>query len=121
MKLANAALKKAVMISHYNVISNILQIEAYERPQRGAKPQSRLGMLPQSHIYGLVVICHATIYVGDSVITLPKYKFDWMLSAAERFQIEIMYLVSSLSTSFPALVRLMCISGPTSDYHDGQE
>lgn len=51
--------------------------------------------MPQSHIYGLVVISHATIYVGDSVVTLPKYKFDWMLATTERFRIETMFLVSS--------------------------
>jgi acyl-CoA synthetase (AMP-forming)/AMP-acid ligase II len=86
--------QKAVMISHLNVINNILQIEAYERPQRGEAHQAKLGMMPQSHIYGLIVICHATIYVGDCVVTLPKYKFDWMLAATERFRIETMFLVS---------------------------
>jgi acyl-CoA synthetase (AMP-forming)/AMP-acid ligase II len=81
------------MISHLNVINNILQIEAFERPQRGTGHQSKLGMMPQSHIYGLVVICHATVYVGDSVVTLPRYKFDWMLAAAEKYRIETMFLV----------------------------
>lgn len=82
------------MISHLNVINNILQIEAFERPQRGLGHQSKLGMMPQSHIYGLVVICHATVYVGDNVVTLPRYKFDWMLAAVEQHRIKTMFLVS---------------------------
>lgn len=84
------------MISHYNVICNILQIEAQNRLQRkkGVK-QNVLGMMPQSHIYGLIVICHASIYVGDGVITLPNYNFNWMLDVTQNFRITTLYLVSS--------------------------
>jgi ribosome assembly protein SQT1 len=76
------------------VITNILQIEAFERPQEKEEASHvKLGMMPQSYIYGLIVICHANVYVGKSVIVLPKYKFDWMLAAIQRFRIEAMYLV----------------------------
>jgi len=69
------------MISHRNVISNVLQIGTFESidriaHSRNGKPRIDvvLGLLPQSHIYGLVVICAAATYRGG---TLSLKEF-WM-------------------------------------------
>lgn len=95
--------QKAVMISHRNVISNVLQISTYEKPYRdslidmgiqSAYTDIALGLLPQSHIYALVVICHATTYRGDQVINLPKFELRQYLEAIQRFKISTLYLVS---------------------------
>lgn len=94
--------QKGVMISHRNVIANVLQFSAFEKPSRllRGKPQTRhsytdvvLGVLPQSHIYALVVICHSATYRGDQVITLPKFEILHVLGAIERFKIRLLYLV----------------------------
>lgn len=53
-----------------------------------------LGLLPQSHIYSLVVICHATTYRGDQVINLPKFEIGNFLRAIQRFKINTLPLVS---------------------------
>ena len=91
------------MISHRNVIANTLQIKAYEKPSRDTwkKPGDKydatevaLGLLPQSHIYSLVVICHATTYRGDQVINLPKFEIGQFLSAIQKFKINTLFLVS---------------------------
>jgi acyl-CoA synthetase (AMP-forming)/AMP-acid ligase II len=70
------------MISHRNVISNVMQIGTYESVDRNAQGQNGkprmdvvLGLLPQSHIYGLVVICAAATYRGGTS-TLEEF---WML------------------------------------------
>ena len=95
--------QKGVMISHRNVISNVLQISTFEKPYRDAvqEPGSKysfteiaLGLLPQSHIYALVVICHATTYRGDQVINLPKFEIGQYLNAIQRFHINVLFLVS---------------------------
>ena len=95
--------QKGVMISHRNVISNILQIAAFEKPYRDSvqEPGSKygmteiaLGLLPQSHIYSLVVICHATTYRGDQVINLPKFEIQQFLSSIQKFKINSLCLVS---------------------------
>jgi acyl-CoA synthetase (AMP-forming)/AMP-acid ligase II len=59
------------MISHRNVIANVLQMTAFEsidRKTQGENGKLRvdvvLGLLPQSHIYGLVVICATATYRG---------------------------------------------------------
>lgn len=95
--------QKGVMISHKNVISNVMQIVAFEKPHRDfvQEPGSKygttevaLGLLPQSHIYSLVVICHATTYRGDQVINLPKFEIQQFLNSIQRFKINTLPLVS---------------------------
>ncbi|KAL8711405.1 MAG: hypothetical protein Q9225_007127 [Loekoesia sp. 1 TL-2023] len=97
-----SGLPKAVMISHRNVIANTLQISAYDAPHReslrkpgdlGNPSEVALGLLPQSHIYSLVVVCHASLYRGDQVINLPKFELHSYLNAIQRFKINGLYLV----------------------------
>lgn len=94
--------QKGVMISHYNVIANTMQVTAYESVYReklkGVGNQSDytdvvLGLLPQSHIYALVVICHASVYRGDQVIVLPKFDMGQYLNALQTYKINTLFLV----------------------------
>ncbi|KAB8218721.1 hypothetical protein BDV33DRAFT_192525 [Aspergillus novoparasiticus] len=96
-----SGLPKGVMISHKNVISNVLQISAFEKTHRDALaapggPQHTevvLGLLPQSHIYALVVICHTGPYRGDQVIVLPKFELNLYLAAIQNYKIGSLFLV----------------------------
>lgn len=98
-------MQKGVMISHRNVIANTMQIYTFEKPHRDKKRQpltqvdyteNALGLLPMSHIYGLVVICHASVYRGDGVIVLPKFEFATFLGSIQRFKIHSLFLVRAL-------------------------
>lgn len=100
------------MISHRNIIANTMQIVTYERTSRdklGKKndmlnqsdhTETVLGLLPMSHIYGLVVICHASVYRGDQVIVLPKFEFKLFLESMQRFKINTLFLVSETSFAY---------------------
>ena len=85
------------MISHRNAIANTMQISAYEQPSRDARAGDKrdvaLGLLPLSHIYGLVVIAKASIYRGDEVIILPKFELQSYFHAIQKFKINCLYLV----------------------------
>ncbi|KAG7061977.1 4-coumarate-CoA ligase [Colletotrichum scovillei] len=95
-----SGLPKAVMISHRNVIANIIQLSLFDQADRDAiAPAYRdigLGLLPQSHIYSLIIICHASTYRGDSVIVLPKFDLNTYLRTIEQFKINTLYLVPPL-------------------------
>jgi len=85
------------MISHYNVIANVVQIATYDNPGREpwkVKTETCLGLLPLSHIYGLVVIAHAGAYRGDEVIILPRFELQSYLKAIAANKIQALYLVS---------------------------
>lgn len=97
------------MISHRNVIANTLQISAFENDYREQMKASTgqlftdvsLGLLPQSHIYALVVICHAGPYRGDQIIILPKFELKSYLNSIQKFKISSLFLVSGFLSGIP--------------------
>ncbi len=85
------------MISHRNVIANAIQMSSYEavaRKKQGIDTQVEMGLLPLSHIYGLVVIAHAAVYRGDEIVILPKFELETFLAAVQRFKVEHIPVVS---------------------------
>jgi acyl-CoA synthetase (AMP-forming)/AMP-acid ligase II len=97
-----SGLPKGVMISHRNVIANTVQLRTHEQANRTELSRKNgvpewtencLGLLPMSHIYGLIVIAHVGPYRGDGVVVLPKYDFKQLLQAIQDFRIAMLYLV----------------------------
>jgi len=85
------------MISHRNVISNVLQAVTHDsvgRKQLGIETEIELGLLPLSHIYGLVVVGHISVWRGDRIIMLPKFEFTEFLTAIEKYKINTLHVVS---------------------------
>lgn len=104
-----SGLPKGVMISHKNVIANTIQICTHEQPARDdymkrhllqTYNENCLGLLPMSHIYGLIVISHVGPYRGDGVIVLPRYDFKSMLQAIQDYKISMLYLVPPMIIHF---------------------
>jgi acyl-CoA synthetase (AMP-forming)/AMP-acid ligase II len=93
-----------VEISHFNIISNVLQRTTFEAPWRKQHTNDAtevvMGCLPFSHIYGLVLICHTSTYRGDQVIVLPKFDLVNFLKSIEGFKIYELFVV-------PPIVVLM--------------
>ncbi|OAG44053.1 hypothetical protein AYO21_01510 [Fonsecaea monophora] len=86
---------KMAAVSHRNIIANIMQVNLFELRGRGG-PSARqvtLGLLPASHVYGLVIISHLSTYRGDSVIILPRFQMEQMLESVEKFHINIFSVV----------------------------
>jgi long-subunit acyl-CoA synthetase (AMP-forming) len=89
------------MISHRNVIANIIQVSAFEKefrqsrkaPGQETTSQVGLGLLPLNHIYSLVVT-HYGVYSGDEIIILPKFEIGLFLSAIQNYKIKTLYVVS---------------------------
>ncbi|KAF2139184.1 uncharacterized protein K452DRAFT_360883 [Aplosporella prunicola CBS 121167] len=115
-----SGLPKGVMISHYNVIANTLQIKTYDKLARNKKippgtqsdyTETVLGLLPMSHIYCLVVICHASVYRGDRVVVLPKFEMKPYLECIQRFKINGLYVV-------PPIIIMMLKNKALLDQYD---
>lgn len=87
------------MISHLNVIANVMQnaaVESVARKQLGVKTQTGVGVLPFSHIYGLTLIALLGYYRGDQIVVLPKFEPATFLNAIQRFKIEQLSIVPPL-------------------------
>jgi acyl-CoA synthetase (AMP-forming)/AMP-acid ligase II len=99
-----SGLPKAVMVSHHNVISNILQVSIFDsvsRKELGIDTHVVLGLLPFSHIYGLSLVASLSQYRGDSLIVLPKFELASFLNAVQRFKIEQLSIVP------PILIQIL--------------
>lgn len=113
-----SGLPKGVKISHRNVIANVLQIKTYESPYRESLTKNDsnykatvLGLLPSSHIYSLVVVCHSHPYRGDQVISHPKFEIKQFLQSIQRFKISELYLV-------PPIIIAMAKNKPLCDKYN---
>jgi acyl-CoA synthetase (AMP-forming)/AMP-acid ligase II len=71
-------LPKGVMLSHYNLVSNVYQAYA-----PGALPwhhdQRLLTYLPLYHIYGLNVLLNPMLMLGATVVLMPRFQVDQAL------------------------------------------
>ncbi|KAK8070952.1 hypothetical protein PG997_011155 [Apiospora hydei] len=99
-----SGLPKGVMISHRNVIANMMQLRWFEsvgRSQKGVVTQVNLGVLPLSHIYGLIVVALSGIYRGDQIVILPRFELKNLLECIQRFKINQLCLVP------PIIIQLL--------------
>ncbi|EWG55719.1 hypothetical protein FVEG_13670 [Fusarium verticillioides 7600] len=91
-----SGLPKPVMLSHYNIISGIIQTCTYDSVSRkadGVDTQVMLGVLPFSHVFGLMLITHLGTYRGDEIIVMPRFEFEPFLDAVSRFKIQQLPIV----------------------------
>ena len=92
-------LPKGVMLTHRNLVANIVQCHAVFGVGEG---DIVLGVLPFFHIYGLVVIMNLSLYAGATVVTMPRFELDRCLETLEKYRITYAYLVPPI---FLALAR----------------
>jgi acyl-CoA synthetase (AMP-forming)/AMP-acid ligase II len=90
--------QKVAKISHRNLIANVMQSTLFE--ERGRTylmgPNARmvvLGILPHSHIYGVMYISHLHTYRGDSIIVFPKFDMQQMLSCVPQYKMDVLMIV----------------------------
>ena len=83
-------LPKGVMLTHRNLVANVLQSAALERIERD---EVLIGILPFYHIYGMTVILSTALYLGATVVTMPRFDLEPFLDLHGRYGITTDYLV----------------------------
>lgn len=53
------------------------------RHKLAVETQTILGVLPLSHIYGLVLVALVAHYRGDEIVILPSFDLDKVLAAVQ--------------------------------------
>ena len=82
---------KGVMLSHRNIVANVLQNTLGE-PHLSSK-DNILGFLPFFHIYGLTNILHHSLYRGMKCVVMPKFSIeDWCKTVQDQ-RITFAYVV----------------------------
>jgi 4-coumarate--CoA ligase len=107
---------KGVMLSHGNIVSNVMMIAAGEggnlswKGGKDGKGDKIMAFLPFFHIYarppyhlrtrseltkkqGLTCLIHQSLYSGFELIVMPKFDLDLFCSHIEKYQITFAYVV----------------------------
>ena len=81
-------LPKGVMLTHRNLVANLVQIDAIEVPGLTALA----GVLPFFHIYGMVVIMNFGLMRGATVVTLPRFELEPFLQLLQDWPIALAHV-----------------------------
>ncbi len=100
-------LPKGVMLSHANLVANLLQGGAL----LGLKPGAvTLAILPFFHIYGMMVLMNTYLWGGGTLVTLPRFDLEVSLKLIAAHRMDLLMVV-------PPLV-LALAKHPMVDAHD---
>ncbi|KAH8595527.1 hypothetical protein B0O99DRAFT_511830 [Bisporella sp. PMI_857] len=96
-------LPKGVMLTHRNIVANILQmdrlVEGVDPPEMiwqggpNGTGDTILAVLPFFHIYGLVVLIHFSLHRGMKLVVLSAFVPEIFLKAIQDYQVTRAYLV----------------------------
>jgi len=116
-------LPKGVMLTHRNLVANLVQLDAVD----DASPDDVLiGVLPFFHIYGMTVIANAAVRNGSTVVTMPRFDFVAFLELLQAHRVTKAYLVPPILVALAkhplvddydlsALVRIVSGAAPLGD------
>ena len=83
-------LPKGVMLSHRNLVANVVQFQAV-RPVRPG--EWTVGFLPFFHIYGMTVLANVYLAAGGGVVTLPRFDLPQFLSLCQAWRTPQAFIV----------------------------
>ena len=83
-------LPKGVMLTHRNLVANILQSTAQ---QPVTAEDTLIGVLPLFHIYGLSVVMNAVLRNGATLVTMPRFDLEGFLALVQEHRATKAHLV----------------------------
>ena len=76
---------KAVMLSHKNLLANVLQIRSWFSDAIDGK-ETILAITPISHIYGMTAAMNYPISQGATILLLSQFQIDQILKTIKRYE-----------------------------------
>jgi acyl-CoA synthetase (AMP-forming)/AMP-acid ligase II len=87
-------LPKGVMLSHRNLIANVLQTCETIPVEDG---DVSVGVLPFFHIYGMTVIMNLGLRNGATIVTMPRFDLEGFLGLIEEHGVTVVYVVPPIA------------------------
>lgn len=93
-------LPKGVMLSHRNIVADLLMVEGAVGNWYSSADDICLGVLPFFHIYGLTGVVHQSLHRGIELVVMPAFDMETFLRAIQEHRITFVYVAP------PVIVRL---------------
>jgi acyl-CoA synthetase (AMP-forming)/AMP-acid ligase II len=81
---------KGVMLTHYNMVANLYQIEEHDCT---SERDTLVAVLPFFHIYGMNVIMNVGLFKGATIVTMPRFDLERFLKLLETYKVTRAHLV----------------------------
>lgn len=94
-------LPKGVMLSHRNIVADVLMIQGCVGKWYKSGSDKSLGVLPFFHIYGLTGLVHQMLYRGIELVVMPSFNLKLFLQSIQEHKITFIYVAP------PVIVRLV--------------
>ena len=87
-------LPKGVMLTHRNLVANVLQSNALlDSSERDVV----IGVLPFFHIYGMTVIMNMALRYGATIVTMPRFDLEQFLRLQQEHRATRSYVVPPIA------------------------
>ena len=87
-------LPKGVMLTHRNLVANVLQTEAY----LPLTPDDVIpAVLPFFHIYGMTVLMNGAVYQRSTLVTLPRFDLAEYLRVVEQHRATVLFVAPPIA------------------------
>ena len=85
---------KGVMLSHRNLVANMVQTE----PVLAVSAEDVvIAVLPFFHVYGMCVIMNLSLLAGATLVTMPRFQLEQFLDLLERHRVTRAYVVPPIA------------------------
>ncbi|KAI9374800.1 hypothetical protein BJX61DRAFT_496407 [Aspergillus egyptiacus] len=85
-------LPKGVMVSHRNVVADVVLQAAVESPHVTWRKDRTLAVLPTYHIYGLICLVHLPVRLGTTTVFMSKFDLPTFCSLIREHSITHVYV-----------------------------
>ncbi|KAH7081375.1 hypothetical protein BKA63DRAFT_207176 [Paraphoma chrysanthemicola] len=93
-------LPKGVMLTHRNIVADVVMIHSAVGHHYSHKNDKFLGVLPFFHIYGLTGLVHQVLHRGIELVVMPAFEMKTFLETIQEHRITFIYVAP------PVIVRL---------------
>ena len=83
-------LPKGVMLTHYNLVANICQMDGLDYFHC---EDTLLCVLPLFHIYGLVVVLNMGLHLGATIVIMPRFDLKQFLELIQKYRVTLSHVV----------------------------
>ena len=92
-------LPKGVMLTHYNLVGMLSQVEAVDVLESG---DTTICVIPCYHMYGLHIVINLALRTGATAVTLRQFDLEKFLRALEKYKVNVVPAVPPIVLALSA-------------------